>query len=115
MSEQIELLNQQDVIKIQSENMRLNMPHNTFQVSEFTSSLQQKISRGDQISEFLSSLQQKISGEDAGVQWLGEGVEAKVLSVGKKWRKGKVRLTIEFISDEPDEPKSPLDDFRKQN
>jgi hypothetical protein len=51
-------------------------------------------------------------------KYVKEGLVAELLKLGDtKWKKGKVRIkvSIEFASDEPDEPKSPLDDFRKQN
>ncbi|MEB3174383.1 MAG: KGK domain-containing protein [Cyanobacteriota bacterium] len=39
-----------------------------------------------------------------------EGVECEVLAPGKPWRKGKIKVSFEFI---PDEPESPLDDIRR--
>ncbi|MBE9044616.1 KGK domain protein [Pleurocapsales cyanobacterium LEGE 10410] len=49
--------------------------------------------------------------------WFKEGVNFQVLKAGSKgWQKGKLKinLTLEFIPDEPEEEKSPLDDVRKE-
>jgi hypothetical protein len=42
---------------------------------------------------------------------LGKGLACEVLKPGFNWRKGKVKLSLEFC---PDEPKSPLDDLRQR-
>lgn len=43
-------------------------------------------------------------------QWInGDGVECELLREGGRWQKGRVRLRLEFI---PDNPESPLDDLR---
>jgi len=52
--------------------------------------------------------------------WAEDGVECEV--IGSKiggWKKGRVRVCLEFIPDEPEpkpveEPESPLDDLRQQ-
>ena len=69
------------------------MPHKTFTIEEFKNLLLQNLSLNEDQKE-----------------WCNNGVCAKVLVAGKLWRKGKVRLSVEFILDEPE---SPLDDFRK--
>ena len=50
--------------------------------------------------------------------WFTDGIDCEILKVGSiGWEKGKVRLkvSLEFIADEPEEiePESPLDDIRK--
>jgi hypothetical protein len=51
--------------------------------------------------------------------WTKEGIHCEVLKLGsKEWRKGKikVRISVEFYTDEPEvseEPPSPLDDIRQ--
>jgi hypothetical protein len=57
--------------------------------------------------------------------WFSQGVPCEVLRLDAKgWRKGKVRLAIEFLPDEPEveeipatneieQPESPLDDLRQ--
>jgi hypothetical protein len=39
--------------------------------------------------------------------WLAQGVECQVLRPGGSWQKGKVRLSLEFIPDEAEQPSSP--------
>lgn len=51
--------------------------------------------------------------------WFGEGIDGEILQLGAKgWKKGKVRirLSVEFLSDEPEPTQfeSPLDDIRKK-
>lgn len=51
-------------------------------------------------------------------RWFDEGIECEVLQPASKgWQKGKIKLkvTLEFIPDEPsiNEPESPLDDLRR--
>lgn len=41
--------------------------------------------------------------------WTVSGVECEVLRAGREWQKGKVRISLEFI---PDQPESALDDLR---
>ncbi len=50
--------------------------------------------------------------------WFSQGIDCEILKVGSTgWKKGKVRLkvSLEFISNEPEEIKSesPLDDIRQ--
>ncbi|MDJ0690975.1 MAG: KGK domain-containing protein [Xenococcaceae cyanobacterium MO_188.B32] len=50
--------------------------------------------------------------------WFSNGIDCEILKVGSTgWQKGKVRLkvSLEFIADEPEEVKSdsPLDDIRQ--
>jgi hypothetical protein len=48
-------------------------------------------------------------------KWIQDGIDVEILKVGSiAWQKGKlkVKVVVEFA---PDEPESPLDDFRKQN
>ncbi len=46
--------------------------------------------------------------------WFREnGVECEVLRAnGGGWQKGRLRFRLEFVPDEPQKPKSPLDDLR---
>lgn len=96
MTDNIELLTPEDVITIEDEKTKPRMPHKTFTVDELRLSLAQNLSFNEEQKE-----------------WLKNGVSAKVLVAGKLWRKGKVKLSIEFIPDENEQEKSPLDDFRK--
>ncbi len=69
------------------------------------------------INQLKKTLQDRI-GYNTGIQaWMEDGVECELLSAskGKGWQKGKIRIRIEFVPNEP-EP-SPdanfLDDLRK--
>lgn len=44
-------------------------------------------------------------------RWCIEGVSCEVLSPNQSWRKGKVKICLEFI---PDEIESPLDSVREE-
>ena len=51
--------------------------------------------------------------------WFSEGEECEILRAGSQgWEKGKIKLkmniTLEFIPDELEETKSPLDDVRQE-
>ena len=52
-----------------------------------------------------------------GINWFDDGVDCKILKAGDNgWKKGKlkVKVSVEFIPDEPEIPeyKSPLDEIR---
>ena len=90
-----QLLNDNDVISIKENNNEDTdnslITHNTFKVDEFLTAI------FDQIGYHL------------GKKWFFEGVKCKILSPGKTWRKGTIKISLEFI---PDEPESPLDEIR---
>ena len=49
--------------------------------------------------------------------WFYQGEECEILKAGSNgWQKGrlKINISLEFIPDEPEEIKSPLDDVRQQ-
>ena len=70
----------------------------TFQVKELTSNLASRCGR-------------ELSPETI-KQWSSCGVECQVLQTdGKGWKKGKVRLSLEFV---PDEIDSPLNELREK-
>jgi hypothetical protein len=65
------------------------------------------------ISQHISSY----SGLDYSYPWFHEGQECEILRAGSQgWQKGKIKInvTLEFISDEPEVIKSPLDDVRQE-
>lgn len=37
----------------------------------------------------------------AASKWLGEGIPCETLRVGGGWEKGRVRIRLEFVPDEP--------------
>lgn len=78
--------------------------------------ISQQILKVDQFQDnvlenFLGNEEDKIR-----KKWENEGVKCEVLKPGGDWQKGKVRMkiTLEFCSDKPSQPASPLDDLRKQ-
>ncbi len=55
-----------------------------------------------QLKQGLRELVQPVS-----TKWLDNGVECKILrTTGGGWQKGKLRLRIEFVPDEPEAPQS---------
>ncbi|WP_017296311.1 KGK domain-containing protein [Geminocystis herdmanii] len=96
MIENTEYLDEQDIINLTNPQIKWRMPHTTFSVDEFLIKLSQNLVFNEDSEEYLK-----------------DGVPVRILSQGKLWRKGKVRLSMEFIPDENIEPPSLLDDFRK--
>ena len=96
-----------DVISFKSENWASiskikNIIYTTFS-NKIVGSVSSYIS---EISDFRNSK-----------QWFLHGEECEILKAGSKgWQKGKlkVKVTLEFIPDEPEETKSPLDDVRQE-
>jgi len=52
------------------------------------------------VSEFLTIMQSKLPEE----KLFTDGMDCEVLSAGQAWRKGKIRLRLEFCQNEPDVP-----------
>ncbi|MBD1887945.1 hypothetical protein H6F82_01240 [Coleofasciculus sp. FACHB-SPT9] len=46
--------------------------------------------------------------------WLGDGLTCELLKPRKEWQKGKLRLRLEFVPDEPSDNHESLDPLRKQ-
>ena len=97
-----------DVLSIKKEE-RLVMGHETFKFEHFWRTLKQRL---------------QIYADNPKSQWLIDGVECDLLSPRKEWQKGKIRLVLEFIPDQP-EPSTDqslsngaldhsLDDIRQQ-
>lgn len=91
-----QILNKNDVISVdinnnEEETENSLMGHHTFKVDEF-------------LAELLNETSYKL-----GEKWFIDGVKCKILSPNKSWRKGKIKISLEFISDEPE---SPLDEIR---
>jgi hypothetical protein len=85
MSEKSESLKPEDVVSISDPNASLLLSHPTFRLSEFLSA----------ITGHLGARNEPKSG------WFGDGVKVEVLTIPSTgWRKGKIRLTVEFIPDE---------------
>jgi len=55
------------------------------------------------VSEFLAMMQAKLEEEYI----FGDGLECDLLSPGKTWRKGKIKVRLEFTSLESETPEVP--------
>ena len=88
-----ELLNDQDVISVDDKE-KMAVSHKTFTAKEF-----------------LNTMFTKWFGDTIGKKWFIENVDCEILSPGKNWRKGKIKVSLEFI---PDEIESPLDEIRRE-
>ena len=61
--------------------------------------------------DFMTELKRYVQGGGTAKEMiLGEGLPCEVLKPGAPWRKGKIKVSLEFC---PDEPISPLDDIRQ--
>ena len=114
MSKEFEHLEREDVVSVYSGQILLN--NRTFTISEL-------------IAALMPIVKEKSGSgwtEDK-EQWFREGLECKILKPGaKSWRRGKVRLTLEFTPEELEvaetlessesqvnRARSPLDDIRQ--
>lgn len=118
MSNEFKPLKWDEIISI-DKSTKILIPHPTFKVSELIKAVMEFLKSKDNVTSY--------DWTEEKAKWAGDGVRAEVLKYGAKgWQKGKVRLTIEFIPDEPEteeapasdraesnQPESPLDDLRK--
>lgn len=72
-------LTMNDVVTLEPKDNKLGMVHYTFKIEEFITYLLKKVSGNDEITK----------------QWMS-GVNVEVLTSNAGWRKGKIRLTLEF-------------------
>lgn len=93
MTEKVILLKSDEVISLNEWKDRVVVSHKTFKVSEFIYGLLEKMDHD----------------AEKRIKWK-EGVECEVLSPNTGWKKGKIRVTLEFI---PEESESILDDIRQ--
>lgn len=81
MDNQPRMLQAGEVVSLQKPNDYL-IHHSTFKVDEFISAMQRNCGRPQP-------------------QWFAEGIECEVLTPGTGWQKGRVRICLEFCSEEP--------------
>jgi len=63
------------------------------------------------VIEFIEAIAEKALPSDQEISSFSDGIECEALKFdGQGWRKGKIRVSLEFC---PDEIKSPLDDIRQ--
>ena len=70
-------------------------------------------------NNLANSIKRKIASQWKPELWLYDGEECEILKANSLgWQKGKIKLkvnlTLEFIPNEPEIEKSPLDDVRKE-
>ena len=71
------------------------------------------------VRTILNSINQKIGNLSNKQLWLEDGEKCEILKAGSSgWQTGRIKLKInlilEFIPDEPEAEKSPLDDVRQE-
>ena len=92
--EKRQFVNPTDVISVNG-NETIAISHKTFRVAEF-----------------LQKIFENFAGNnEKGKKWCFDGVDCELLTPGQPWRKGKIKITLEFI---PEEPESPLDEIRRE-
>jgi hypothetical protein len=110
MEDKYESLEKEEIVSIKEPLEKLFLPHTTFKVSELINTL------GDKC----------LSADSPAQKWFRDAVECEILTPGKNWRTGRVRLSLEFLPDKLEieetpannetknkEPESPLDDLRQ--
>ena len=87
-------INDNEVISIIDKEDNILIKHHTYKAGDFL----QKLSEYVGYSKFK--------------KWLSEGVPCEILSPNQNWQTGKIKISLQFI---PDEPESILDDIRQEN
>jgi len=93
MHKPLHLLGNSEVITVSDENSYV-MEHTTFKAAEFIDKLREEAYGEDDIKD----------------QWFGEGAECEMLQPGQQWRKGKIKVCLVFV---PDEPINSSDEWRQ--
>ena len=93
MEDNNKIIQNNEVITITNHEDNVLIGHHTYQASEFLSRLGKHIDRHKK------------------KKWIDEGVPCKILSPNQNWQKGKIKICLQFI---PDQPESVLDDIRKE-
>ncbi|MGL6344135.1 MAG: KGK domain-containing protein [Waterburya sp.] len=88
------IINDDEVLSIDNKEDNVLINHHTYKADEFLDKLRERIG---------------LSKEH---KWIVEGVPCKLLSPNQSWQKGKVKICLQFI---PDQPASILDDIRLNN
>lgn len=86
------IVNNNEVISVAKED-KILISHHTYKAEEFLHKL------GDQIDHHKME------------RWCIKGVPCEVLTPNQGWKKGKIKIGLEFC---PDEVESPLEDIRKE-
>lgn len=97
MSISKEVLSANDVITVETATNRNFIGHPTFKLTELIQRLGGAMGGREEMKQ----------------EWFYDGVNCEVLSPHQKWRKGKIRITIEFIPETLDQPDPDLDGLRQ--
>ncbi|NES84561.1 MAG: hypothetical protein F6K10_25910 [Moorea sp. SIO2B7] len=103
MSKKIDELTSDDVVSLKNDDI-ITSRNNTFKVSNFIQSLEEKINHQfnheeDKIIETL----------------INEGIDGEVLSPGQEWKKGRVKLSLILCSDEIESSRHNITEGKKKN
>ena len=93
MEETNKMIRADEVVSIEKQEDQLLIKHPTYQAIEF-----------------LNELGNHIAGHKK-EKWIDKGVPCKMLSPNQNWQKGKIKICLQFI---PDQPESVLDDVRQE-
>lgn len=94
MEEGNKFINGNEVISISDKKDNVLINHHTYKAEEFLKRL------GDHVDHHKRE------------KWIEEGVPCEILSPNQTWQKGKIKICLQFI---PEQPESVLDDIRKEN
>jgi hypothetical protein len=110
-----------DYVKNLRDDDILEQTEKLFKVGKVKSSLQSAFDNTipNSLTRHLNDNQVQLSVQEKSTDWFTQGVDCQILKAGSDgWKKGKLKLkvTIEFIPDEPEilEYQSPLDEIRRE-
>lgn len=67
------------------------------------------------VAEFVDSVREYYNADEAELKWWVDGVECEMLQPNQPWRKGKIKLVIAFIPDQPEQTATNLGDCFELN
>ena len=94
MEEVNKFISGDEVISIENRDDNILLGHHTYKAEEFLHRLGDHIDRNKKEN------------------WIVKGVDCKLLSPNQNWQKGKIKICLQFI---PDQPESILDDIRQES
>ena len=94
MEETNKFIHSDEVISIENKEDNVLLGHHIYKAEEFLHRLGKHIDRNKK------------------ERWIEKGVPCKLLSPNQNWQKGKIKICLQFI---PEQPESVLDDIRQEN
>ena len=88
------MINGNEVVSIKDPDDNVLLGHHTYKAEEFLHRLGKHIDRHKK------------------ERWIEKGVPCKLLAPNQNWQKGKIKICLQFI---PEQPESVLDDIRQEN